>query len=70
MGRFFVEFWLLGRVLAIGSIFDRDLAFGWIFSFWVDFGRVTAIGSIFGRDLGFGSSFRFGWMFGFWVDFL
>ena len=39
--------------MAIGSIFDKDLAFGSIF------GIVVAVGSILGRDLGFGSSFRF-----------
>ena len=43
MGRFLIEFWLLGGFFALGSIF----------------GRVMAIASIFGRDLGFWSSYRF-----------
>ena len=37
LGRFLVGYWLLGRVLAIGLIFDRNFAFEWIFRFWVDF---------------------------------
>ena len=54
-----VEIWLLGRVLAIGSIFGRDLAFGLIFvENWV-LGRFLAFGSIFGILLAFDSIFVF-----------
>ena len=82
MGRFLIEIWLLGGFLAFGSIFGivvavvsmfgRDLGFGsslrfqvdfWLFCrFFVEFrllGRVLAIGSIFDRDLDFGWIFSF-----------
>ena len=54
-----VDFWLLGQVLAIGLILGRVLAFRSIFCRFLAFGWVLAFGSIFGRVLAFRSSISY-----------
>ena len=58
---FWVNVWVLGQFLAIGSIFCGFLAFGSIFGLWDDFG-------LFGRFLAVEMIFGFWLNDGVWVN--